>query len=210
MQVWEIIRDRYDPLTQISTGQSYLVATALAACGPAAHFLIFGCGHDSPMWHALNHRGKTLFVEDHPEWLTNMRCNHPQLWVEAIDYGGRTVAQSLPIREEELAVYSLPSVLNAHEWDVILVDGPAGYNRAAPGRSLSIYWASLIACERTHVFLDDYHRPLEKAYGDHFLRSRRLWNIEVPRVTLLGKRSSGVMLWSVAAPVFPYQQSAHP
>jgi hypothetical protein len=30
--------------------------------------LVFGLGHDSPLWHALNPSGVTVFLEEDPEW----------------------------------------------------------------------------------------------------------------------------------------------
>lgn len=205
MSTWDLIERHYDPQTQISTGQAQVIGAALAAAGPAAKFLVFGCGNDSVLWQSLNAGGTTLFVEDNVKWIRTTKRRLPHLWIEPIDYADRKVGTSLPVDEAALATYPVPEILRARDWDVILIDAPAGFAARLPGRSLSIYWSSLIANPRTHVFVDDYERPLERAYGDHFFRNKRQWNVEVPRVTRLGKRNKGMMLWSVGAPVYDYE-----
>jgi hypothetical protein len=57
-----------------------------------------------------------------------------------------------------------------------------GFKGSVPGRSLPIYWSSRIASAETQIFIDDYHRPLEKAYSDHFFHSTRPWSVVVPRI----------------------------
>ncbi|MFW2830265.1 hypothetical protein [Sphingomonas sp. ID0503] len=199
--VWDVIETHYDRGSQISAGQAAVIGAALRGVGSGARFLVFGCGNDSPMWQAMNADGETLFVENHAGWLDKVRRSHPDLWIEAIDYPGRTVSSSLPIDEAELARHPVPEVLRSREWDVILVDAPAGFKPDLPGRSLSIYWSSLIAGPRTHVFIDDAERPLEEAYTDRFFRLRSPWLLRVPRIRRLGKRDAeGLMLWSVSVP----------
>jgi hypothetical protein len=182
---------------QISPGQIFTIGSVLAAHGREANFLVFGCGNDSLLWYDLNGLGNTLFLEDHPGWRSKVEKRFPQLDIESVSYDGRTVADSLPIDEAELKKYPLPEPLVDRTWDVILVDSPMGHKPDKPGRSLSIYWASLIAKPETHVFVDDYNRKLERTYADHFIRSQRTYNVEVPRVLRMGEPSGGKMLWSM-------------
>ncbi|WP_374275768.1 hypothetical protein [Brevundimonas sp.] len=191
------IQTHYQDTIQISRGQATVIGSAIAGRGPGAKVLVFGCGNDSPLWAAMNPGGETVFLENHRTWLPEARERFPDLDIREISYRGRTVADSLPIDEAELARFPVPDVIASAAWDVILVDSPMGSKLAMPGRSLSIYWSHRVATESTHVFVDDYRRPLERAYADHFFRSRRPWNIEVPRVLRHGIRNAGVMLWSV-------------
>ena len=197
MSVWKTINQHDTSEVQISRGQMFAIASVLAAYGREANFLVFGCGNDSPLWQQLNGLGYTLFVENHPAWLTRTKRRFPQLNIEPISYDGRTVADSLPLVESELSLYPVPDVLRSADWDVILVDSPMGHKPDRPGRSLSIYWASQIARDSTQVFVDDYNRELERTYADHFFRSRRTFNVELPRVVRLGEATRQKMLWSL-------------
>ncbi|KAH1088303.1 hypothetical protein GYH30_019374 [Glycine max] len=37
------------------------------------NFLVFGLGHDGLMWNALNHGGRTIFLEEEESWIQQMR-----------------------------------------------------------------------------------------------------------------------------------------
>lgn len=187
----------YNPHIIIGTGQAFAIGAAIAASGARPNVLIFGCGNDSPMWRAMNEGGRTLFVEDNPSWLSRTRDRFPDLEIASISYGETTVESSFPIREDALARVPIPDVLTSSAWDVILVDGPMGFKPGDTGRSLSIYWTSRIMNENTQVFVDDYERALEKAYADRFVRSRRLWNVEMQRVFSTGRGQKAWMLWSL-------------
>lgn len=39
------------------------------------NFLVFGLGHDSLMWTALNHGGRTVFLEEDQSWIDQSRVN---------------------------------------------------------------------------------------------------------------------------------------
>lgn len=197
MRIQDVIEAHYQDSIQISRGQAHVIGCAIASCGEGAGVLVFGCGNDSVMWAAMNPRGRTLFLENHPKWRAQIKERQPQLEIESIDYGARTVADSLPLEEAELTAFPPPPLLTERAWDVILVDSPMGSRDHMPGRSLSIYWASRVARPTTHVFIDDYRRAIERTYADHFFRSRRTWNVEVPRKLRHGLPNAGVMLWSL-------------
>ena len=42
-------------------------------------FLVFGVGHDSSFWAAVNREGITVFLEDNDEWLQKVRSCYPNL-----------------------------------------------------------------------------------------------------------------------------------
>ena len=56
------------------------------------------------------------------------------------------------------------------EWDVILIDGPAGYEDNTPGRMKSIYESSRLIKQGGSIFVHDQEREVEKAYGDRYLQ----------------------------------------
>ena len=183
----------------ISPGQAYAIGAAIAAAGPRPNVLVFGCGNDSPMWQAMNEAGRTVFVEDDAAWIEKTRRRFPDLEICRVSYGDTTVARSLPIRDEALAEVPIPEVLTDSAWDVILVDGPMGFRPQDTGRSLSIYWASRVMGDTAQVFVDDYERPLERLHANRFIRSKRLWNVELLRLFSDGRRSGTKpkMLWSI-------------
>ena len=177
----DLLRQNYNPATQMSLGQSMVIASAIRSSGPGANVLIFGCGNDSGLWLSSNEAGYTMFVEDNPAWAKRTRRANPDMNIREISYGPVSVETSLPVDEAALSQNALPAFLRERKWDVILIDAPAGSAPDKPGRALPIYWSSLIASDTTHVFIDDYTRELERTYGDHFFRSRRPWHIRRSR-----------------------------
>ena len=80
--------------------------------------------------------------------------------------------------------------IGSTRWDIILIDGPAGYEPDKPGRSLPIYWAHKYSDPHTHIFVDDYERPLEREYCDFFLGKARA-------STILPSHGKGEMFWRI-------------
>ncbi|GLJ35319.1 hypothetical protein SUGI_0710490 [Cryptomeria japonica] len=164
------------------------------------NFLVFGLGHDSSLWNALNFRGKTLFLEEDSNWIKEALRGHPQLEGKAfhVDYPTklsqadellayyRSEAESkcnpsngLRVSQCKLALTDLPAEIYETEWDVIMIDAPRGYFDAAPGRMTAIYSAAVMASNRkkegvTDVYLHDVNRRVEKVYAEKFLCKKNL------------------------------------
>ncbi|KAK1319923.1 Glucuronoxylan 4-O-methyltransferase 3 [Acorus calamus] len=130
----------------------------------AVNFLVFGLGHDSPMWSAFNHRGTTLFLEEDPKWYQIVLKNSPNLKAHPVKYPTKLVQANdllktyrsepscLPPKAHlkgnrrcRLALSDLPREVYEREWDLIMIDAPKGYYDEAPGRMGAIYSAAVMA-----------------------------------------------------------------
>ncbi|XP_028758675.1 probable methyltransferase At1g27930 [Neltuma alba] len=183
------------------------ILLSLAPC----NFLIFGSGHDSLMWDSFNPHGTTLFLEEDPKWLRSILRRFPVLDVRIMRYGtrlsdadallssykedcwGANVTVRLKGNEGcKLALNNMPEEVYSKDWDIILIDGPRGYEASLPGRMAVIYSAAVMARGRkkpgvTHVFVHDVDRKVERTYAKEFLCLKykvsevgRLWHFVIP------------------------------
>jgi uncharacterized protein (TIGR01627 family) len=113
------------------------IAAVLKRRAPCS-LLVFGLGGETPLWRALNHGGRTVFLDENQY----LEGRHPGL--EAYDVAYTTTVRELPDLLEaaraaecrpvqnllfsdcRLAINDLPNQLYDVSWDVILVDGPRG------------------------------------------------------------------------------------
>lgn len=156
-------------------------------------FLVFGLGLDSPMWAALNHGGRTVFLEEDESWIATVRARFPSLEAYHVRYdttvrdadalmeiGRRPECSSMlevaGLRDSacRLALKGLPDVFYDEDWDLIMVDAPTGWIPEAPGRMGAIYTAGMAARGRkgegeTDVFVHDVDRKVEDEFSKEFL-----------------------------------------
>ncbi len=143
-------------------------------CSPRCNFLVFGVGNDSRLWLAANAGGRTAFVEDNRDWFDSVRRALPALEGYFVTYPTKVSKWREVLREPgKLRIALPPSVANAR-WDVLLVDGPAGWHGGAPGRMCSIHAASELAADGADVFVHDCERPVEAACCDLYLKPENL------------------------------------
>ena len=179
---------------QQSWGEINITLTVLRERAPC-NFLIFGLGFDSFMWSAFNTGGKTLFLEEDPQWFDKVTKEDKSHFLKAYAVKYPTELQqsnqllssykSEPIclpskaflkgnKRCKLALANLPEEVYETEWDLIMVDAPKGYFATAPGRMGAIYSAAVMGRNRkgeglTDVFLHDVDRPVERTYANEFL-----------------------------------------
>lgn len=182
----------YDRRIQISRLQTRIIAGVIAERSFSARLLVHGCGYDSAFWQALNARGRTLFVEHDAQWAMSVASQLPQ--AEIADYGDlRTTVASTEgsVDIEFLDGVARPAWVD-EPWDVILVDGPKGFQPDHPGRALPIFWAASVRQQPADIFVDDYHRPLERLYVDTLLKR------EGRETVILPHPQGSTMLWRLS------------
>lgn len=133
--------------------------------------LVFGFGNDGAFWASINRRGVTVFLEDNEAWYTRILSSNPNLHGFLVSYQTRRTQWRALLDNPTKLALSLPPEVEQRRWDVILVDGPAGYDDHCPGRMKSIAAAVRLANPGADLFFDDCDRTVERVYCDRFLAS---------------------------------------
>lgn len=176
-------------VTPQQTFKEVSVSARVLARKSPCNFLVFGLGRDSVMWAALNHGGRTVFLEEDAAWIAQIKANSPDLEAFHVEYDTKVkqadVLMQMGLREECMVVgdprssvcrlshKGFPEEIYNTEWDLIMVDAPTGYFDGAPGRMTAIYTAGLMARNRaegeTDVFVHDVNREVEDKWSKTFL-----------------------------------------
>lgn len=149
-------------------------------------FLMFGCGHDTKMWAEAN--PNTYFVESNPKYINLARQSVASENLIPVKYN-TTVSKSLLMTDEEIAGHPVPAkIATEAPYDIVLIDGPAGYTSGRPGRLMPCFWAKLFTKEGSLVYVDDSHRNLESyAIQKFFADKHKIVNVDKD----YGKKSGG-------------------
>uniref|UniRef100_A0A0D9VCE8 Uncharacterized protein n=1 Tax=Leersia perrieri TaxID=77586 RepID=A0A0D9VCE8_9ORYZ len=166
------------------------IASVLRRRAPC-RLLVFGLGAETPLWRALNHGGRTVFLDENPFYVAHMEGVHVGLEAYDVSYatavrdfgellrdardavgGDCRPVQNLLFSDCRLAINDLPNRLYDVSWDVILVDGPSGFTEGSPGRMAAIFSAAVMAKTKgteTEVLVHDYQREVERTCAREFL-----------------------------------------
>ena len=131
------------------------------------NILVFGVGNDSELWQALNPLGRNVFIEDSQLWLDNIIARVPNLEAYIVTYS--TILTNWKRDIASVPQLELPADVNESQWDIILVDAPAGNKNDNPGRLQSIHAAANIASYGSFVLVHDCDRELERQYSSTYL-----------------------------------------
>jgi hypothetical protein len=156
---------------QLHANEIFFIAKTIRS---PVNFLIFGMGSDSVFWFNLNRKGRTVFIEDQEEWFKRIKQETPILEAYLVDYGTKLEEGMQLINYPERLAIDLPPDIRKTEWDVILVDGPAGFKDGTPGRMKSIYEASRLIKQGGNIFVHDAQREIESEYSDRYLLKRNV------------------------------------
>ena len=124
--------------------------------------LVFGLGHDSPLWfHAT--KGNICFVEHDRTYIELNRMVVPMATIIHHTYEGITVSNGRCLKDSEIESFVPPAeLLKEAPFDLILIDGPPGWKPHHPGRLLPIHWSSRHLAQSGSIFyIDDCTRDLE-------------------------------------------------
>jgi|LauGreDrversion4_2_1035121.scaffolds.fasta_scaffold40437_3 hypothetical protein len=135
-------------------------------CHKNPKMLVFGLGYDSKLWYNITNKN-TFFVEHNQEYI-DLNKDIADTNIIKYDYNDISVSKSMNILKnksfsKDLDQYKIPEkLLEQKPFDIIIIDGPTGYNNECPGRLLPIYWSKTILSKSgTIIYVDDSNRPLE-------------------------------------------------
>ena len=171
----------------IQLGQQELLPIVRAILAiPDCRLIVFGCGNDSLLWERVNAGGTTVILEDNPVWIERIRPQLSNTCIHKVDYGTRVEDWSRMLESGDALPLDLPEQIGLHSWDVVIVDGPAGYKEGLPGRSRSIVTASRLVAPGGKVFVHDCDRPLEREFTARYLGEQRRFLSVTGRALLNG------------------------
>lgn len=170
------------------------ISDVLRKCSAPCNLLVFGLTHETLLWRALNHNGRTVFIDENRYYAAYVEQIHPEIDAYDVQYTtkmrekGKLIdlarkktenecrpVQNLLFSDCRLGINDLPNHVYEVDWDVILVDGPREDLPDAPGRMSAIFTAGVLARSKkggnpkTHIFVHDFIGDVERVYSDEFL-----------------------------------------
>jgi hypothetical protein len=134
--------------------------------------LVFGLGYDSKMWY--NGNKNTYFVEDNDVYIQLNKNDIPLTNIIKYSYKNINVKKSFTMSDEAISQYCIPKELKElGPFDIILIDGPEGWNILKSGRLIPYYWASQLSKPGTIIYGDDSKRALENYCIRKFFKNKK-------------------------------------
>ncbi|CAM8971731.1 unnamed protein product [Rhodiola kirilowii] len=189
--------------SHMSSAELHHIATTLRHCTTPCNFLIFGLTHETFLWNSLNLAGRTVFLDESSYLVSQMEIQHPSIEAYDVQYttkvsnfnslidsvnDHRTTdcrpVQNLLFSDCKLGLNDLPNFVYDLKWDLILVDGPTGYKPDSPGRMSAVFTSAVLARTngdpqtKTHVFVRDYNRDVERISSQEFLCEENLLQVK--------------------------------
>lgn len=135
--------------------------------------LVFGLGYDTPLWYNATNQN-TYFIE-HNEKYIKLNSNIPKKNIIFYPYENISVKKSIYLLKNNIADNFLNEIdiptnlLELAPFDIIIIDGPTGFDDNCPGRMLPLYWAKkYLSNKNTLIYVDDCNRLLEKKCINYF------------------------------------------
>ncbi|XAR57771.1 hypothetical protein NMG60_11026027 [Bertholletia excelsa] len=159
------------------------IVDVLRQCTSPCNFLVFGITQEMLLWRALNHHGRTVFIDEN----SIHRGETPEIEVYDVQYTAKVretkeliaatrdqyrnecrPVQNLLFSECKLGLNDLPNQLYEVDWH-------------APGRISAIFTAGVLArskkaggSPKTHVFVHDFNMEVDRVSSEEFLCKENL------------------------------------
>ena len=144
--------------------------------------LVFGLGHDSLIWNNyvkyINNKSITIFVEDDDYYIKKQKSidNNNIIKFKYSTTVKETLKHLKSKSSKDIKEYiknnkfQIPEkLLKYYPFDIILIDGPKGYDNNQSGRLLPIYWyEKYLSNKNTVIYVDDSNRTLESLLIDKY------------------------------------------
>lgn len=155
-------------------------------------FLSFSVGFDSVFWYnqvVQERNGRAAFIEDDVNWLQKVQSIYSYLSIFKANYTTNIFEDFDRVVKHSalwctLLPMDLPPIIRSTSWNVIMVDGPMGYNADIhPGRFQSLFEAArLVSLPNGYIVVDDCERAVEGTVADLlFGAENRISRIERPK-----------------------------
>jgi hypothetical protein len=113
------------PPPQLSAAQLTWISSTVRSVSDKPNFLVFGVGFDTPMWQHINCHGRTVFLEQSPEWVKKVeRMLSKPAEIHLTKYKGSVKSYNDFFKHPWLI--RVPEAVEEACFDVVLIDGPAG------------------------------------------------------------------------------------